>query len=104
MGGIVSNGLTNADIQNRHAVAGLFYEFTRRILDQYRTTYGPDSPQVKACKDGYHFEPSVAEKTFLDTIRGEGERIRLLYRHRVQEAIVDSGRLVYEACKAGRSP
>ena len=94
VGGIVSNGLTNADIQNRRAVAGLFYEFTRRVLDHYRTTYGPNSPQVKACKDGYHFEPSLAEKVFLDMIRGEGDRVRLLYRHRVRKAMVDSGRLV----------
>ena len=32
IGGIVSNGLTNADIGKRQAVGGLFYEFTRRVV------------------------------------------------------------------------
>jgi hypothetical protein len=35
IGGIVSNGLTNADIGKRQAVGGLFYEFTRRVVSYY---------------------------------------------------------------------
>ena len=33
---------------------------------------------MKDCSGGYHFEPSVAEKTFLDML-GEYPSIRVLY-------------------------
>jgi NADPH-dependent 2,4-dienoyl-CoA reductase/sulfur reductase-like enzyme len=36
IGGIVSNGLTNADIGKRQAVGGLFYEYTRRVVRHYQ--------------------------------------------------------------------
>ena len=42
IGGIVSNGLTNADIGKHQAVGGLFYEFTRRVLKRYQDA-GPDT-------------------------------------------------------------
>lgn len=94
IGGIVTNGLTNADIANRQAVAGLFYEFTQRVLKHYRTTYGSSSPQVKICSNGYNYEPHLAEAIFLKMIAEEGERIRLVYRHRIQRAIREGDRVV----------
>ncbi len=36
----------------------------RRIKAHYVSAYGPESDQVRDCDDGYHFEPSVAEKVF----------------------------------------
>ena len=35
IGGIVTNGLTNADLAKKQAVAGLYYEFTRRVVKHY---------------------------------------------------------------------
>jgi len=93
VGGIVSNGLTNADIQNRQAVAGLFYEFTCRVLKHYRTTYGPDSSQVRLCRNGYFFEPHVAEQVFLEMIKEHSEKIPLVYRCRVKRAIREGNRV-----------
>jgi len=93
VGGIVSNGLTNADITNRQAVAGLFYEFTQRVLEHYRNTYGADSSQVKLSRNGYYFEPHVAENVLLEMIREQGKRIRLVYRHRIREAIREGDRV-----------
>ncbi len=63
-GGLPVNGLGATDIATHGATGGLFREFVQRNYDYYVRTYGKDSPQVKACSDGYHFEPSVAEKTF----------------------------------------
>ena len=79
VGGLPANGLGATDITTRGATTGFFLEFVTRNKAYYEQTYGADSPQVKACSDGYHFEPSVAEKTFLDLIAGEGERICVLY-------------------------
>lgn len=94
VGGIVSSGLTNSDIHKRPAVGGLFYEFTRRIVKYYQTHSGTNSPDVKLCQDGYWMEPHVAEQIYLDMLQGEGERIRLLYRHRLKKTMVRDGRIV----------
>jgi len=64
IGGLPANGLGATDISTRGATGGLFKEFADRIYDHYVTTYGKNSPQVRDCSNGYHFEPSVAEKTF----------------------------------------
>jgi Dehydrogenases (flavoproteins) len=64
IGGLPANGLGATDIATRAATGGLFREFTRRVRQHYVDTYGPESQQVKDCSDGYHFEPSVAERVF----------------------------------------
>ncbi len=94
VGGIVTSGLTNADIHNHKAVAGLFHEFTRRVLKHYSTRFGPDSQQMKLCRNGYFFEPSVAERVFLEMLTEEGPKIRLLCRHRLKRAVRDGSRVV----------
>jgi hypothetical protein len=63
-GGLPANGLGATDIATRGATGGLFLEFVRRVRAHYVTRYGADSPQVKDCSDGYHFEPQVAERVF----------------------------------------
>ena len=77
IGGLPANGLGATDITTRGATAGLFLDFVRRNRQYYADTYGEDSPQVKDCSDGYHFEPSVAEKTFLAML-SEHEGITVL--------------------------
>ena len=64
IGGLPANGLGATDIATRGATGGLFLEFIRRIKDHYVAAYGESSPQAVDCDDGYHFEPSVAEKVF----------------------------------------
>lgn len=79
VGGLPANGLGATDITTRGATTGFFLEFVSRNKAYYEQTYGAGSPQVKTCSDGYHFEPSVAEKTFLELLAAEGERICVLY-------------------------
>lgn len=96
IGGIVSNGLTNADIGKRQAVGGLFREFTRRVVKHYGQFDhdNPAKPNMKACRDGYHYEAHVAERIFHEMIAGEGGRIRLRLQHELKHAVVEKGRLV----------
>ncbi|RZK88263.1 MAG: FAD-dependent oxidoreductase, partial [Pedobacter sp.] len=68
IGGLPANGLGATDIDTRGATTGLFLEFVQRIKAHYVKTYGETSQQVKDSRDGYHFEPSVAEKVFLEMI------------------------------------
>lgn len=95
IGGIVSNGLTNADIGKRQAVGGLFYEFTRRVLEHYRKQDegNPAQPNVKLCRDGYWYEATVAEKIFHDLVASAGGRIQLMLRHELTKAEVKGNRL-----------
>ena len=64
VGGLPVNGLGATDIATRGATAGLFARFVALNKARYTEKYGADSPQVRDCSDGYHFEPSVAAETF----------------------------------------
>ena len=68
IGGLPANGLGATDIATRNATTGLFKEFVNRISLYYKKTYGNDSPQALACSDGYHFEPSIAQRIFKEMI------------------------------------
>lgn len=78
IGGLPANGLGATDISTRGATTGLFLEFVNRNLQYYQETYGADSQQVKDCSEGYHFEPSVAERSFLGML-DEYPSITVLY-------------------------
>lgn len=95
IGGIVSNGLTNADIGKRQAVGGLFHEFTQRVLKEYtaQDRANPALQNVKLCKDGYWYEASLAERIFHEMIGTAGGRIELLLSHELKRAVVEGGRL-----------
>jgi len=75
IGGLPANGLGATDITTRGATGGLFLQFVNRIATHYRETYGLDSPQYRACRGGYHFEPSIAERTFHEMLAECGDRI-----------------------------
>jgi len=90
VGGIVSGGLTNADIRKHGAVGGLYNEFKKRIVAHYTEKYGENSAELKLCRGGTMFEPHVAEEIFRKLLAGE-PKIRLLERTRVVAAkVVDA--------------
>ena len=93
IGGIISNGLTLADIIKRNAVGGIFNEYTNRILRYYEDKYGKDSEQVILCNGGYNTEPHVAELIFHQMLESE-PRIAILYNHRLFKALLDGNKLV----------
>ena len=71
LGGLPANGLGATDIATRAATGGLFTEFVGRVRRHYTDTFGADSPQVRDCSDGYHFEPHVAERVFEAMVHAE---------------------------------
>jgi len=64
LGGMAASGLGKSDVEHREAIGGLWREFVTRIHRHYVDTYGPGHPNAELCRDGYYYEPSVAEKTF----------------------------------------
>ena len=78
IGGLPANGLGATDIGTRAATQGLFANFVRRVEKHYVDRYGPDSQQVKDASDGFHFEPSVAERVFDEMLGEHKDRITVL--------------------------
>jgi len=64
VGGMMTSGLGKSDIEDRQMIGGLFKEFVNRVYQHYTNTYGKGHENVKLCRDGYYFEPSVAEAIF----------------------------------------
>ena len=92
VGGMTASGLGKSDIENRDMIAGIFTEFTGRVLDHYVSTYGPDHENVALCRDGYYYEPSVAEAVF-EAMLAEEPGIAILKGWRLLEARTEEGRL-----------
>jgi hypothetical protein len=93
IGGLSTSGLGKSDIENKNAIIGLFREFARNVLKYYEETYGPDSENVKKCKQGYYYEPSVAEKVFNAMIAKE-KNITLLLNYQIEQAATEGGKVV----------
>ena len=93
LGGMTSSGLGKSDVETREAIGGLFREFVNRVRDHYVEQYGPDSENAKLSRDGYYFEPHVAEQVF-DEMVGEQSRITVLRGHRLEEAVRKGKQLV----------
>jgi len=77
LGGMMTSGLGKSDIEDRAVIGGLFVEFTRGVKRYYVERYGADSENVKLARNGYYYEPSVAE-SILERMVREEPRITVL--------------------------
>ena len=91
VGGMVSGGLVATDTGDRKTVGGLADDFFRRIVKYYAEKYGPDSKELKACRNGATFEPHVGEIVFEQMIQ-EQPRITIWRRCRYHSVTTDSDR------------
>ena len=69
LGGMMTSGLGKSDIEKRAMIGGLFQEMVKRVYTHYVTTYGKDHENVRLCREGYYYEPSVAESVLEGMIR-----------------------------------
>lgn len=93
LGGMSASGLGASDIENRAMIQGFFREFVDRIKAHYVAAHGADSEQVKLCKSGYWYEPSVAEMIF-ESFIAEQPSLTVLRHHELEDAETKDGRLV----------
>ncbi len=93
VGGVVSGGLVATDIGDRATVGGLADDFFKRVAAYYEKTYGADSKQFKACRNGIVFEPKVAELVFEQMLAEQAPRIARFPRNRYRDATVVSNRV-----------
>jgi len=82
-----ASGLGKSDVEQRHLIGGLFREFTDRVRRHYLDRYGEDSRDFELCRDGYYFEPSVAEAVFSQML-DECANVSVLTQHRLVQAEV----------------
>ncbi len=92
LGGVVSGGLTASDVGRDWTIGGYAREFFNRILAYYQWKYGPDSVQVRQCRNGYWFEPHVAELVFNWMVQAE-KNIALFLNQQFATALVERGRI-----------
>ena len=92
VGGMMTSGLGKSDVENRAMIGGLFREFTRRVKRTYVARYGAESENAKLCRDGYYYEPSVAESV-LESMLQEQSGITVFRGWRVESATVETDAL-----------
>ncbi|WP_161604800.1 FAD-dependent oxidoreductase [Roseiconus nitratireducens] len=89
IGGMITHGLSHSDFHSFESLNGPFLDFSQRVLQHYRTTFGDDSPQARDCFRGTHGEPSVNLLIFQRMI-AEKPTIRILTEHRLADVSVDN--------------
>ena len=92
VGGMTASGLGKSDVENRAAVGGLFKEFADRVYRHYVSTYGKDSKNVRLCRQGYYYEPHVAERVFQEMLNESGNVVQFT-GHQIRE-VIRTGRRV----------
>jgi len=92
LGGMSASGLCTTDVVRRNAFGGIVREFVGRVRRHYLETYGPSSEQYALCREGWYYEPSVAEAAFSDMVRGQ-RGVALLSGGRLADATLVDGRL-----------
>lgn len=86
VGGMTTNGLGKSDIETREAIGGLFREFTAKVFRHYIDTYGAASENAKLSREGYYYEPSVAQRV-LDGMLAAEPNVRVFVSHRLEEVL-----------------
>ncbi len=72
LGGLQTSGLGYTNAGQIPTMGGITREFHERVLKYYAGKYGHKSDQVRACLNGFRFEPHVAEAIWEAWLRETG--------------------------------
>lgn len=92
-GGMTASGLCTTDAVRRHLFGGLVIEFIDGVREDYLREMGENSPDWPLIRDGWFYEPSVAERVFERMLEAESERLTRIPGTHLVEAGVRSGRV-----------
>ena len=92
-GGMAASGLSTTDAVRRHLFGGLMNEFVSKVRVQYGEILGDDKEEWKRTRDGWFYEPSVAEAAFREILAAEEDRLRWLPDHWLTKATVQRNRV-----------
>lgn len=96
LGGMAASGLCTTDAVRRHLFGGFVAEFVARVRDEYRRDLGEKSPDRALTRDGWFYEPSVAERAFAALVADRSVADRLTHRpsHHLRSVEVRGPRIV----------
>jgi len=92
-GGMTASGLCTTDAVRRHLFGGFVLEFITKVREHYQRTLGQDASQWRMVRDGWNYEPSVAERVFRGILESQAERLRWLPQHWLVLARTKAGRV-----------
>jgi len=87
-GGMTASGLSTTDAVRPALFGGLLIEFIEAVREEYRRTLGENSPDWPLTKDGWFYEPSVAERVFDRMLEREEKRLEYKRGHHLVGAIL----------------
>lgn len=93
VGGMAASGLGKSDVETKEAIGGLFREFTSQVRAHYVEHYGAGSENDRLSRNGYYYEPSVAERILRRMLNQEGGRITFFPRRQLERARKEESRV-----------
>ncbi len=87
-GGMAASGLSTTDAVRLELFGGLMLEFIQKVRAIYARTIGVDSKEWPLIKDGWFYEPSVAEQAFQEMLEAEAVNLQFLRGHHLERAQV----------------
>src|SRR6056297_2701241 len=92
-GGMTASGLCTTDAVRRELFGGLVLEFIDGVRKDYLREMGENSPDWPLIRDGWFYEPSVAERVFERMLEAEAENLTYLPGRHLVEAKVSDGKV-----------
>lgn len=83
---MAASGLSTTDAVRTELFGGLTAEFIAGVRDYYRKELAGQPEELALTKDGWFYEPSVAELVFTRLIEKESGRLQWLRRHHLIDA------------------
>ncbi|MCX6623009.1 MAG: FAD-dependent oxidoreductase, partial [Acidobacteria bacterium] len=80
-GGMAASGLSTTDAVRPQLFGGFVVEFISAVRAAYVKLLGESHPGFKMIRDGWYYEPSVAEEVFTRILEQEQARLRWLRGH-----------------------
>ena len=92
-GGMTASGLCTTDAVRQELFGGLVLEFINAVREEYRRQLEVGSPDWELTRDGWFYEPSVAERVFEHLLHAEADQLEYLRGHHLLEASVHQGKI-----------
>ncbi len=94
LGGMAASGLSTTDAVRPQLFGGQVAEFIRRVREYYQKELAAKPDEYKLIKEGWYYEPSVAELIFDQMLAGEHQQLRWLPAHHLTSAALQGNRVV----------
>jgi hypothetical protein len=94
LGGMCASGLCTTDAVRPQLFGGIVAEFIGRVRAHYAKVLDGKPDEITRTKNGWNFEPSVAELVFDQMVAGESQLLRWLPGHHLNSARLDRKRIL----------